>query len=376
MLKEGTAVLTEVGTPFLVDMINDRGVLCTHNASRETFEFSAEINAKRLKQHYIVRNSGCFGCPVACGKVANVARGNYAGRQIKMPEYETIYALGPMLDNHDIDSIINANGLCDLLGLDTVSMGVTLSFVAECLEKGVVSESDLGGTVEFGNSEGMIDLVKATAGRKGLGELLAMGSAKLADRFGKDAHKYLYATKGMEIPGHSARGVRALSLGYATATRGGTHHDSRPRYPVPDEDHGFSGQVEANIQTQHYTAVGDSLIMCRFTEERGLGAQHNDTIADVVNHVTGWDVDVNELDVIGERIYNIERMIGVRRGLSRRDDTLPWRSMNEPIPDGPAKGRYCSREELDRMLDEYYCLRGWSKDGIPTTEKLSELGLL
>lgn len=374
VLKEGTKVFTDEGTPFLVDMINSRGSLCTHNGATETFDFAKDINAQQFGK-LVEKNIACYRCPVACGKMVKVPSGKYCGRTLKMPEYETIYALGAMLDNRDIVSIINGNGLCDLYGLDTVTMGVTLSFVAECLEKGIVTGSELGGKVDFANGSEMVELINATAHKEGIGALLALGSAKLAEKFGGDAYKYLYCVKGLEIPGHSARGVRSLSLGYATATRGGSHHDTRPKYPVPDEDPGFKGQAEYNIRSQNYTAVGDSLIMCRFTQERGMGSQFNEVTVNALNFVTGWDVDIDELDTIGERIYNLERLINVRRGLSRDDDTLPWRTMNEPIPAGPAKGRYCSQQDLQKMLDEYYRLRGWTENGIPDKEKLSQLGL-
>jgi aldehyde:ferredoxin oxidoreductase len=374
-LKSNTAVLTERGTPFLVNMLNSRGTLCTHNASVETFEFADDLSDEQLKQNYVVRNSACYGCPVACGKVVQAPDGEYAGKKLKMPEYETIYALGSMLDNRDIVSVIDGNGVCDLYGMDTISMGVTLSFVAECLEKGIVSHSDLGGRVDFADGRGMVELVKLTAKKQGIGKLLALGSLRLSQKFGADSHRLLYCVKGLEIAGHSARGVRPMALGYATSTRGGSHHDTRPKYLFPDDDPGFEGQVEYNITSQNYTALGDSLIMCRFVQEKGFGPAIDKMTASVVNYVTGWDGDQRELDIIGERVYNLERLINVRRGLGRRDDTPPWRTMNEPIPDGPAQGRYCSSENFQRMLDEYYRLRGWSQDGVPGRAKLSELGL-
>lgn len=374
-LKSNVTHLTTHGTPVLVRMINDRGLLCTHNAAKETCEFADDICAETLKDKYIIKNTACHGCPVACGKKVKVPSGEYAGRTIKMPEYETIYAMGPMLDNRDIVSIINGNGICDLFGIDTVSMGVTLAFVAECMEKGIISEKDIGGKVDFADGNGMVNLIKATARREGIGNLLALGSERLAGQFGPESRKYLYSVKGLEVPGHSARGLRPMSLGYATSTRGGSHHDTRPKYPVPDEDPGFDGQAEYSVKSQNFTAVGDSLVMCRFTEEKGFGATNNKDIVKVLNYVTGWNVDVDELDMIGERIYNLERMINVRRGMSRKHDTLPYRAMNEPIPEGPAKGRYCPQENLNTMLDEYYRLRGWTKNGIPSRERLLELGL-
>ena len=374
-LRKKAALLADVGTPFLVNFVNDRGLLCTHNAARETFESSDAIDGKLIKETYAPRNRACRGCPVACGKSGVVPKGEYADETVKLPEYETLYALGSMLDNHDIVSIMNANRVCDRLGLDTISMGVTLSFVAECLERGLVDAGDLGGDVPFGNGQAVVDLTKATARREGVGDLLAQGSARLAERFGPEARKLLYSVKGLEIAGHSARGVRAMALGYATATRGGSHHDTRPQYTDPGDDPGFEGQARYSVRSQNATAVGDSLVLCRFVIERAFGALNSQGAADGVNAVTGWDLSPEDLEQVGERIYNLERLINVQRGVTRRDDTLPWRSMNEPIPDGPAKGRVCTQEQLDALLDEYYRLRGWSADGVPRPEKLRELGL-
>ena len=374
-LREGAELLTRLGTPFLVKMINDRGLLGTHNAQRGTFEFADDIGADVLKGQYIRRAVACQGCPVACGKMVDVPSGPLAGRTVKMPEYESIFAMGPMLDNRDIVSIINANGLCDLLGLDTISMGVTLAFVAECREQGLVSPAELGGCIDFGDGAALVELVGATARREGPGELLALGSERLADRFGPETRRCLYSVKGLELAGHSAAGLPSMALGYATSTRGGSHHDTRPVYAAPGEGGGFDGQAAHSVHTQNFTAVGDSLVMCRFVQERGLGKTNNDATAEVLNLVTGWNTTAAELEQIGERIYNLERLINTARGVRRKDDVLPHRAMHEPIPDGPAAGRYCPPEQLAAMLDEYYRMRGWTDDGVPTPRKLAELGL-
>jgi aldehyde:ferredoxin oxidoreductase len=144
---------------------------------------------------------------------------------------------------------------------------------------------------------------------------------------------------------------------------------------MPESDPGFDPQPEYIRKSQYFTAAGDSMVICRFTAERGFGMMLSDELLKALNYVTGWDMGLAELETIGERVYNLERMINVGRGVSRKDDTLPYRVMNEPIPEGPAKGRYCPRETLDAMLDEYYELRGWSADGVPSDEKLTELGL-
>lgn len=374
--KENTKALKTYGTPVLVNVINAKGLLGTRNNSREVFAYPQDISGELIKEKYWEKDTACFGCPVACGKTVHSTHGRYAGETVKMPEYETLYALGSMMDNRDIESIIDGNHVCDLMGIDTISMGVTLSFVAECMEKGIVSEIELDGRVDFEDGKAMVDLIEKTARREGIGEYLARGSARLAEVFGKESLKCLYTVKGLEVAGHSPRGLRGMSLSYTTSTRGGSHHDGRPNYAKEDPDPGFEPQPEYIRKNQYYTAVGDSLIVCRFIAERGLGTPLNEDMVKIVNYVTGWDMDLDELEKIGERIYNLERIINVRHGISRKDDTLPYRVMNEPIPDGPASGRYCSKENLDAMLDKYYALRGWDRNGIPTPEKLTELGLI
>ncbi|MBT4818498.1 MAG: aldehyde ferredoxin oxidoreductase, partial [Lentisphaerae bacterium] len=373
LVREKATPLTTYGTPVLVEMINEKGLLCTHNAAVETFASASALGADAMAP-YIQRNTACPGCPIACGKT--VATPSDDGETVaKMPEYETIYALGTMLDMTSIAPVIEANALCDRLGLDTISMGVTLAFVAECLERGVVTEEALGGGIGFDDADDLITAVQKTARRDGIGDLLAEGSVRLAERFGKDADRFVYAVKGLEIAGHSARGLRSLALGYATSTRGGSHHDTRPKYLFPETDPGFAGQPAYSVRSQNFTALGDSLVLCRFVEERLIGSENNDKLAELVNLVTDWGVTSAELEAVGERIYNLERRINVRRGAARDQDTLPWRSMNEPIPDGPAEGRVCPPAQLAELLDEYYVLRGWDANGRPTVETLTRLGL-
>ena len=230
-LRKNTAWLTNDGTSWLVDMVNSAGMLGTRNDTRETFEAAGAINAGALREGFAPKSVACRGCPVACGKAGSAAGGS--ARVVKLPEYETLYALGSMLDNPDLASIVDMNELCDRYGLDTVTMGATLSFAAECLEKGAVTAADLGGEVRFGDGRAAVGLVRATAYREGIGGLLALGSAGMARRLGRGTDRFLYTAKGLEIPGHSARGVQSMALGYATATRGGSHHDTRPNYAAP-----------------------------------------------------------------------------------------------------------------------------------------------
>ena len=254
---------------------------------------------------------------------------------------------------------------------------MTLAFVAECLEKGIVTENELGGRVAFSDGASIKDLIGKTVTSEGIGKHLAQGSWRLAQKFGPKSLECLYAVKGMEIAGHSARGMREMSLSYSVSTRGGSHHDARPLYPATHPDPGFANVPEYVIKSNYFTAVGDSLAVCRFIAEGMLEPPAiSQSMAEMVNLVTGWNLSVADLELIGERIYNLERLINVERGVSRKDDTLPFRVMNEPIPDGPSQGRYCPPDQLNAMLDTYYDLRGWTQDGIPTQAKLKELDLI
>ena len=376
-LTNGTKALSTFGTPFLVGPINALGALGSYNLRSEVFADARAIGGEEMKAHYHARDTTCLKCPVACGKQYAIAEGEFAGRRAKMPEYETIFALGPMLGIANPEALIVANDLCDLLGMDTISMGVTLAFVAEALERGWLDAGEVGVPFGWGDWRGMLRLVEMTAAREGFGDRLADGAWRLAASVRPDATNLVYAVKGLELPAHSARALKGLSIGYATGTRGGSHHDTRPtpQYAPGFDRRGTKDKPEFAMRSQHFTAVGDSLVLCRFTSERGFGLFVGEPYAAMLRAVTGWDVTIEELERAGERIVNLERLFNVREGVRRRDDVLPWRVMHEPIPDGPSAGMYCPPDELATMLDAYYGLRGWDADGVPTRARLSRLGL-
>ncbi len=376
-LKTGTKALSTFGTPFLVGPINALGALGSYNLRAEVFAEARAVGGEEMKAHYHERDTTCLKCPVACGKQYAIGAGEFAGRRAKMPEYETIFALGPMLGIANPEALILANDLCDLLGLDTISMGVTLAFVAEALERGWLDAREVGVPFGWGDWRGMLRLVEMTAAREGFGARLAEGAWRLAESIGPDATNLVYAVKRLELPAHSARALKGLSIGYATATRGGSHHDTRPtpQYAPTFDRRGTKDKPEFAMRSQHFTAVGDSLVLCRFTSERGFGLFVGEPYAAMVRAVTGWEVTAEELERTGERIVNLERMFNVREGVRRRDDALPWRVMHEPIPDGPSAGMFCPPDELAVMLDAYYGLRGWDADGVPTRARLAALGV-
>ena len=259
-----------------MNVINKLGALGVRNLQTESYDKADAISGETFKAAYFDKNTTCFKCPVACGKDFHVNDGAYAGTHWKMPEYETIFAFGSMLDNPHKGSIVKAR-MNDVTssGWRRISMGVTLSFAFECFEKGLLREDRTGRPLHFGDYHTILDLIEATAYRRGLGDLLAEGSVRLAAQLGGDAARYLYAVKGLEMPAHSARVLKGMSIGYATATRGGSHHDTRPtslQYATDHDNTTPAGKPEFAVKNQHFTAVGDSLTQCRFVSERGFAA--------------------------------------------------------------------------------------------------------
>jgi aldehyde:ferredoxin oxidoreductase len=376
-MTTGTKALSTYGTPFLVKPINTLGALGAYNLRQETFAEALAISGEEMHAHHHAKDTTCLKCPVACGKQYAIRDGELQGLQAKMPEYETIFAFGSMLGNAHAGSLAKANDLCDLLGMDTITMGVTLAFVCEALERGWLSERDLGLPFGWGDWRGMLRLVEMTATRDGFGDRLAEGAWRLAESVHPEGTRFVYAVKRLEMPAHSARALKGMSIGYATASRGGSHHDTRPtpQYAQGYDRRSPDGKPEFAVRSQHFTALDDSLVVCRFTSERGFGLYVEEPYARMVRAVTGWDVTVEELERIGERVINLERLFNVREGVRRKDDVLPWRVMHEPIPDGPSAGMHCPPPELSMMLDRYYALRGWDADGVPTPDRLAALGL-
>ena len=376
-MKVGTAALKNYGTTILVNMVNKIGALGVRNLQTEWYDKADAISGETYKAAYFDKDTTCFKCPVACGKDFHVHDGEYAGTRWKMPEYETIFALGSMLDNAHKGSIVKANELCDQLGMDTISLGVTLAFAFECFEKGLLSHARAGRELNFGDYHAILDLIEDTAYRRGLGDLLAEGSARLAAQLGDEASRFLYAVKALEMPAHSARVLKGMSLGYATSTRGGSHHDTRPtlQYGTEHDNTTPDGKSEFAVHNQHFTAVGDSLTQCRFVSERGFGGMLNEHYPRMINAVTGWNLSLEDVERIGERIWNLERAFNVREGIGREQDVLPHRVMHEPVPEGMHQGMHCPPDELNGMLNEYYALRGWTPDGVPTPERLRALEL-
>ena len=371
-----TRNFSETGTVGVVEKVSFFGVLPTRNFRQGTFEDVKGIEGDTFIDRYKVRDQACLGCPVACVKVSRVRRGEYAGSWSEGPEYETLYALGSTCGNGDLPSIIHADHLCDQLGLDTMSAGGSIAFAMECAERGLLSRADLDGLdLSFGNHRAMIEALRKIAAREGVGDLLAEGSRRMARRIGRGSEAFAMHVKGLELGGYDPRGLQGEGLCMATSERGGCHHFGG--YLVFAETSGqvdnraTAGKAALTRQARMRTILNDSVTHCSFlARSAALGL---DPLARSLTLATGLDFTPQHLEALGQRVMTLERCFNLREGLTRTDDTLPPRLLNEPLPDGPNRGEV---NRLPEMLGEFYAACGWDPaTGVPTRATLEGLGL-
>ena len=377
-LKTSRAKHRQLGTAQLVDVINELGCMPTRNfqTSWEDPQTVHGVDAYTLHDRYYVRNYACYRCTVACGQVAEVKEGEFAGAEAR-PEYESIGLLGPSCGIFAMDAVIASNELCDELGIDTITAGNMVALVMELFDRGLVGPEDNQGlVVRFGDGKAMLQMLNYIAERRGLGALLADGALAIL-RAHPEWEPFIMHSKGITFPAYEPRGFHGMGLAYATSARGACHNVGG--YTVSDEllkpkiDR-YATQGKGNLvkSLQDNRAYVDSLGLC--TVVRGAYNFSTSPSPETLLAITGHDF-APQLMTIGERISNIERMILVREGISRSDDTLPSR-MKQAIPSGPAAGHRITDEMLAEMLDEYYAVRGWDNSGLPTLDTLARLGLM
>ncbi len=375
----------KLGTPMVVDALSGLGIFPGKNF-KETGVFVPveEIGIKTQ----LTRNLGsehCYGCPVGCSQLKLAKTGEYSGIMSEGPEFETMYSFGGTTGVDNIDAIIAADRLSDELGIDTISAGATIAFAMELYEKGIINKDDTGGIeLKFGNHRAMVDMLRLMAYREGFGDLLSDGSRIAAERLGRDAEKYTMHVKGLELPGYDVRGAKAHGLNYATSYTGADHNRGYAfqeifGIPIPEQVDRFAVKGKGNLTKWNQdvrTATCDTPTMCAFLLDMAVPAVATQNTANLLEAVTGLEFTPEEIERVGERINNLARLFNAREGMSRKDDILPERIMTEPIKEGLSKGNYISKDDLNMMLDEYYTARGWDiKTGMPTKEKLEELGL-
>jgi aldehyde:ferredoxin oxidoreductase len=363
------AGLAAYGTNVLVNILNEHGTLPVKNYSEAAvFANADKISGEYQAEHNLVRNKGCFGCSMGCGRVTK-NHGKYKGIG-EGPEYEATWGFGSDMGIDDFEAISKANFLCNEFGLDSISMATTLACATEMTEKGIIprDKSDLG----WGNADAMVDKIIKTAYREGFGDELAEGSYRLAEFYGHP--EYSMSVKKQELPAYDPRGQQGTGLNYATSNRGGCHvrgYMTAPEIlgiPVKADPDTTEGMPELLKIFQDLTAVVDSVGMCLFTTF-GIGLPE---IAEQYRTATGVNISDADLLQAGDRIWNLERLFNLQAGFSKADDTLPDRLLNEPMKGGPHQGKVV---KLDQMLPQYYSIRGWDEEGVPTADKLDELSL-
>ncbi|MET1127752.1 MAG: aldehyde ferredoxin oxidoreductase family protein [Thermoproteota archaeon] len=377
--------LYEYGTSVLVNVINEHGAFPTKNWTKGTFEKAYEISGEYLAEKFLKARKGCWGCTIRCSRVSEVPSGPYRTPVSEGPEYETVWAIGANTTIGDLAAITKINYLLNDMGFDTISFGNTAATLMELYEKarkGEIPEDkakkllSLLDDVEptWGNADAVIRVIWKAAYRDGIGHYVAEGAKKLAEEFGSpDSAIHV---RGLELPAYDPRAVNSMALAYATSNRGGCHLRA---YGVAFDVLGIPKKFDplaidpekAKLIKFHqdYFAVIDSLVVCKFN----TFSDSPEDYVELLKAAMGWeDLTLEELLTIGERIYNAERLFAVREGHGFQD-TLPKRLLEEPLPDGPAKGK-TAKEALEKLLPEYYKLRGW-ENGKPLPETLKRLGL-
>ena len=350
----------------------------TRNYTNSYFEHAGKVSGETLNERYVAKIIACNSCAMRCEHEAVVRDGPYKGIMARM-EYDNIWALGPNCGVDRLDAIIKAAELCNYYGLDAQSTGVTVSFVMDCHEKGILSHEELGGIdAHFGNSEALIQLIEKIGKREGIGDILADGVKAASQKIGKDSEKLAQNIKGLEVTGYDLRCLKTAALGFAVSFRGADHNRSGAyAFDISGKVDRFKaekGRGKLVKGSEDVYALIDSLIICK--NSRGTLYKELPDMAKLYTLVTGYEMTPEELGLVGERINTLARLINIREGLSRKDDTLPWKVMNEPVPDdGPSKGAVVTQAELDLMLDDYYAARGWTPEGVPTKNLLTKLGL-
>ncbi len=371
MLKENDITgkgLPTYGTSSLVNVINEHGIYPTRNFQRGHFETADKVSGEALAEQYLVKNVACYACPIACGRRVKV--GDVQGEG---PEYETLWAYSADCGVDDLAAVIRANNWCNEYGLDTISSGTTIACAMELYEKGYIKPDEIDGpALEFGSSEAIVEWTRKMGAGEGFGARLAAGSYRLAESYG--AAELSMSVKKLEMPAYDPRGVQGHGLEYATSNRGGCHVRGYMISPeilgIPEKLDRFSVDGKAGWvkRMQDLTAVIDSTGLCLFTSF-ALGADH---YRDMYNAIVGEDWTTEEMLEAGERIWNLERRFNLKAGVGADEDRLPRRLLEEPILAGAKEGQV---HRLAEMLPEYYQERGWDAKGVPTEERLAQLGL-
>ncbi len=378
--------LPTYGTQVLMNVINEIGALPTRNSQDVQFEGASKISGEAMHEKRasdgktnLVTNAACFGCTIACGRISQVDKNHWSVENNPKYwgatgglEYENAWSLGAENGVDDLDALTVTNMICNEDGMDPISFGATIGAVMELYTMGVLSKEQLGMEAPFGSAKALVELAHMTAEGRGFGPEIGLGSARLCEKYG---HPELSMTvKKQEFPAYDPRGIQGMGLTYATSNRGACHLRSYTvasevlGIPVKTDPHETDGKAELVKAFQDATAVFDSSGLCLFTSF----AWTVEDIQPQIDAACEGDWSLEKLMTVGERIWTMERQFNLAAGFTAADDDLPKRLKTEPAKSGPAKGLTSG---IDKMKPEYYQVRGWDADGVPTTETLARLGL-
>lgn len=362
------------GTAIVIEITNEAGMLPTRNFQKGIYsDLTGNLDGEAFLKTK-VGTRGCYGCLLPCSQVTRAKSGNH----VEGPEYETLCLLGSNLGIGDMDFVIEANYLCDDLGMDTMTAGGVIGFAMECFERGLLTRADTGGmNLKFGAKEEALQLLTDIAFKRGLGKVLAEGVRAAAEQIGGEAHKYAMHIKGMELPAYDPRAAFGAYLSYAVTPRGGCHRRCwPPKYEVLGNVPPFTWENKASLvrTLMNERIILHSMLICDFPATF-LEITFDEYIT-MLGHVTGVSYALAEAQQIAERVETQIRLYNCREGFSRKDDTVPDRLFDESFDEGPNRGEKLSREDFEKMLSEYYTLRGWDEDGQPKPETLEKLRIL
>lgn len=379
------------GTPILMTKSNELGFLGVRNNQQTTFGSQGEaLNAEHV-DHYSRGMVSCASCPAHCRHRYQILEGPYAGTMGEGPEYASIGSMGSTLGNGNLESAIYATELCNRYGLDTISTGSYIAWAMELYQRGIIEESTVGYPLLWGDERAIIKLIHQIARREGFGNALAQG-AFASEIFGAEGGTFLLQIKNLPIEMTDERAPKSFALGMATATRGACHMRSRPSLDViglPESllKNLYGGEVSSSYLDyrgkgrmvwwhERLNALCDALGICRFLSVfSSPHAPQAEEFSELLYRAFGEKFSTEDLWDAGERICTLERMILIRNGLGKDDDTLPSRYFDEPIQGGPAEGQVIDRSRFNEILEEYYCLHGWDNLGVPKGSTLKRLGL-
>lgn len=384
------------GSAGTLDFHLDEGFLPSYNWERGTIENGENTGGANITQTVLKERETCFACGIRCKgsvEIKGKADPEYGG-----PEYETCATFGSYCGSTNLEDLCEANQLCNMYGLDTISCGATIAFAMDCFEKGLLTKEDTGGIeLTFGNSKVFADLIKKIAYREeGIGNLLAEGSAAASTIIGGGAEDLHVTCKRQEWPAHMVQMKPNLAVIYAVNNFGADHqsaeHDTALMAPDDTNDWIWSSKLDSFKKsdaygilnknkskyawaTQKYYSMLDSLCLCQFAWGPAWQLYGPDDLVDYCKYGAGWNTTIDELQEVGERRINMMRMFNVKAGFSRKDDILPKKAFIS-IPDGPNAGVGINREDFESALEDYYDYAGWHKEtGVPKAETLERLEL-